>query len=200
MLDLVQVLLRELPGVGREACCIELVFFVMLPPPMNDRVAKVLYRQVIIENLPVHRDCGVREGLVQACDTLVVCHVLDEVFFEDIEPVSVTPGFQHRLDSADHEDHEITAERSVQQQLGEGVVAPKRVRVCRNPSFVDRYQVVRVGVDELAYVHCHLVLRPEIQLRPCRSAAAPQQGNPQSLLHTLAQSRHPIARAIGSSG
>src|SRR5215469_8766136 len=59
VLDLVQMLLLELPRVGREASRIEPFLFMLLPLAMNDRVAKVLYRQVIVEDLPIHLEPGV---------------------------------------------------------------------------------------------------------------------------------------------
>lgn len=63
------------------------------------------------------------------------------------------PGLKRSLHSADEEDRKDAAERGVEPRRGEAVGAPERVGVCRSPSMVDGHQVVRVRVNELAYVH-----------------------------------------------
>jgi len=110
MFDLVQVFLLELSRVCRKAVRVEPILFRVLPSTVNDRVPKVLYCQVIVEDLPIDRDSRVGKGLIEALDTLAVFFLPSEVFFENHEPVAMTPRFEHRLDSADDKDHKDAAE------------------------------------------------------------------------------------------
>src|SRR5579884_101571 len=72
MLNPVQVLLCQLPGVGWKATLIEPFPLMLFPSGMDNSVAEILYRQVVIEYFPIHRDTSLMESFIESGNPLAI--------------------------------------------------------------------------------------------------------------------------------